>query len=126
MYSMVIAVDFDNTVHRPSTGEDVPLAVQSLKQLVRRGHKIILWTARSGIGLANAIQWYKERRIPLFGINRHPEQDPNIHSPKAFANAYVDDLALGVPLVFPDASTGSRDPYVDWPEVMRLIRERRG
>lgn len=122
---MIIAVDFDNTVQRHS-GVDVPGAVKGLKDLVRRGHQIILWTMRSGPGLDRAVQWYRERRIPLFGINRHPAQDPDLHSPKAFANAYVDDLAVGVPLVYPTKPGEPDEPYVNWPEVMQMIRRRGG
>ena len=45
---MIIAVDFDGTCvkHRyPMVGEDVDGAVSVLKELVRKGHKIILITA---------------------------------------------------------------------------------
>lgn len=48
---MTIAVDFDGTCvkHRyPMVGEDVDGAVSVLKELVRKGHKIILYTMRSG------------------------------------------------------------------------------
>lgn len=48
---MIIAVDFDGTCvkHRyPMVGEDVDGAVSVLKELVRKGHKIILYTMRSG------------------------------------------------------------------------------
>lgn len=55
---MIIAVDFDGTCvkHRyPMVGEDVDGAVSVLKELVRKGHKIILYTMRSGDTLDDAI-----------------------------------------------------------------------
>ena len=48
---MTIAVDFDGTCvkHKyPLVGEDVDGAVSVLKELVRKGHKIILYTMRNG------------------------------------------------------------------------------
>lgn len=73
---MIIAVDFDGTCvkHRyPMVGEDVDGAVSVLKELVRKGHKIILYTMRSGDTLDNAISWFIDNDIELWGINRNPE-----------------------------------------------------
>lgn len=74
---MIIAVDFDGTCvkHRyPMVGEDVDGAVSVLKELVRKGHKIILYTMRSGDTLDDAISWFIDNDIELWGINRNPEQ----------------------------------------------------
>jgi hydroxymethylpyrimidine pyrophosphatase-like HAD family hydrolase len=74
---MTIAVDFDGTCvkHRyPMVGEDVDGAVSVLKELVRKGHKIILYTTRSGDTLDDAISWFIDNDIELWGINRNPEQ----------------------------------------------------
>lgn len=100
---MTIAVDFDGTCvkHRyPMVGEDVDGAVSVLKELVRKGHKIILYTMRSGDTLDDAISWFIDNDIELWGINRNPEQYGWSSSPKVFANLYIDDAALGIPLVF--------------------------
>ena len=46
---MLIAVDFDGTVVEhayPDIGEELPHAVEVLKELVEAGHQIILWTCR--------------------------------------------------------------------------------
>lgn len=96
---MIIAVDFDGTCvkHRyPMVGEDVDGAVSVLKELVRKGHKIILYTMRSGDTLDDAISWFIDNDIELWGINRNPEQYGWSSSPKVFANLYIDDA----PLVF--------------------------
>lgn len=98
---MIIAVDFDGTCvkHRyPMVGEDVDGAVSVLKELVRKGHKIILYTMRRGDTLDDAISWFIDNDIELWGINRNPEQYGWFSSPKVFANLYIDDAALGIPL----------------------------
>lgn len=124
---MIIAVDFDGTVvdHRfPATGPDAPLAVSTLKELVRAGHQLILWTMRSGIHLDAAIDWYVERRIPLWGIQRNPEQDTWTSSPKAYAQLYIDDAAFGAPLI---QLAAFKRPVIDWREVRyKLLPETAG
>jgi len=79
---MIIAVDFDGTcvTHEfPEVGKDIG-AVPVLKELVKKGHKIILYTMRShpdknnqnktlsrGIisndTLQDAIDWFKENEF---------------------------------------------------------------
>lgn len=117
---MTIAVDFDGTCvkHRyPMVGEDVDGAVSVLKELVRKGHKIILYTMRSGDTLDDAISWFIDNDIELWGINRNPEQHGWSSSPKVFANLYIDDAALGIPLIEPE---DDRD-YVDWNRVRDIL-----
>ncbi|MCM8525233.1 MAG: hypothetical protein NE327_01865 [Lentisphaeraceae bacterium] len=97
---MIIAVDFDGTCVRekyPEVGEDLPGAVQTLHALVAREHKIILWTCREGKELEDAIQWYKDRDIELYGINETP-LDGDFRSDggrKVYANLYIDDKIFG-------------------------------
>lgn len=120
---MYIAVDFDGTcvTHEyPRVGRDIG-AVPVLKKLVDAGHKLILNTMRSGDELADAIQWFIDNDIPLFGINENPTQKSWTASPKVYANLYIDDAALGCPLTtdtFPFVK-----PYVDWIEVEKQLRK---
>jgi hypothetical protein len=127
---MVIAVDFDGTcvTHSfPEVGEDIG-AVPTLKELADKGHQLILYTMRSdrptggatndpsiqdvtGNFLTDAINWFKENGIPLYGIQRNPTQYSWTTSPKCYAQLYIDDAALGCPLRFDDKS---ERPYVDW------------
>jgi len=119
---MIIAVDFDGTVvdHRfPDVGPDVPGAVNCLQELVANGHKIILWTMRSGVYLAHAVEWYAERGIPLYGVNGNPDQKSWTTSPKAYAQVYVDDAAVGCPLI---TLAKFKRPCVNWPAVMENMR----
>jgi len=115
---MVIAVDFDGTCVTnayPNVGNEIG-AAPVLKGLTEAGHKIILWTMRSGADayphdLINALQWFKMHGIPLYGINKNPDQGWST-SPKAYAQIYIDDAALGCPLKS-DPALSDR-PFADW------------
>lgn len=117
---MIIAVDFDGTcvTHEyPVVGKDIG-AAPVIKALARRGDKIILFTMRSGQQLIDAVIWFKENNIPLFGVNCNPEQHTWTTSPKPYANIYIDDAALGTPMVIPES--GER-PFVDWATVASML-----
>ena len=118
---MYIAVDFDGTcvTHEyPNVGRDIG-AVPVLKKLVDAGHKLILNTMRSGDELEDAIQWFNDNDIPLFGINENPTQKSWTASPKVYAHIYIDDAALGCPLKTNRNSTS----FVDWKEVEKRLRK---
>lgn len=117
---MIIGVDFDGTCvthDYPEVGRDIG-AESVLKDLVAAGHQLILWTMRSGHHLEDAVLWFAERGIPLFGINRNPEQASWTNSPKAYCHLYIDDAALGIPL---RVSSKEARPYVDWDRVRELL-----
>jgi hypothetical protein len=47
---MDICIDFDGTCVKhefPNIGQEIPMAVQTMKDLVAKGHNIILFTMRS-------------------------------------------------------------------------------
>jgi hypothetical protein len=115
-----ICVDFDGTVvthEYPVIGQEVPAAVIVLRELVKNGVRIILWTMRSGKELDDAVAWFAEREIPLFGVNNNPEQIEWTKSPKAYGQLYIDDAALGCPLTLNPFGR----PYVDWFAVERIL-----
>ena len=119
---MIIAVDFDGTcvTHEyPNVGKDIG-AVPVLKELVENGHKIILYTMRWDKELKEAVQWFESNDIPLFGINENLTQRKWTKSPKIYAHLYIDDAALGVPLIL-DESMSNR-PFVDWKSVKALLQ----
>lgn len=120
---MYIAVDFDGTcvTHEyPNIGKDIG-AVPVLKKLTDSGHKIILNTMRSGDKLKEAMQWFVNNNIPLYGANENPTQKSWTESPKVFANLYIDDAALGCPLTF-DHAVSSR-PFVNWVMVEEILEK---
>ena len=139
---MIIGIDFDGTcvTHEfPEVGKDIG-AVPVLKELVKAGHKLVLFTMRSnrrrrkrvpespdvsdvhGKFLKDAVSWFKENDIPLFGVNTNPEQKSWTSSPKAYCHLYIDDASLGIPLKR-DIAVCDR-PFVDWVEVRALLRTR--
>ena len=117
----VIAVDFDGTCvehNYPAIGMDVEGAVEVLRTLNKHGHRIILNTMRSGQRLETAVRWFRDRKIELWAVNRNPEQEQWTSSPKVYADIYIDDSALGCPLIFLE---GVRRPVVNWSKVRQLL-----
>lgn len=124
---MIIAIDFDGTVvtHAyPDVGKNTG-ALPVLKRLVAAGHQIILWTMRhddevdmSKQYLFDAVMWFESRGIPLLGVNKNPDQGWS-KSPKVYAQLYIDDAALGCPLVF--SPKVSDRPFVDWERVAAYL-----
>ncbi|MCM8536578.1 MAG: hypothetical protein NE334_11630 [Lentisphaeraceae bacterium] len=97
---MLIAIDFDGTCVEekyPAIGREKAGCSQTLKALVRRNHKLILWTCREGDKLQEAVEWFEDREILLVGINETPLRDDfrEERGRKAFANLYIDDKAFG-------------------------------
>lgn len=129
---MDIVIDFDGTVVThdfPKVGEEIG-AVPVLKDLVANGHRLILFTMRSdrrkaggvkdgtildvaGNFLTDAVNWFKDRDIPLYGIQKNPGQKKWTTSPKAYGQLMIDDAALGCPLVYGHHLR----PYVCWRTV---------
>ena len=89
-----------------------------LRALVEAGSKLILYTMRTGKELDAAVQWFARHNIPLWGVNKNPDQHKWTESPKIYANKYIDDAALGVPLLEP---SGADRPHVDWVAVAHLL-----
>lgn len=134
---MIIAIDFDGTcvTHEyPNVGQDVDGAVSTLNSLVESGHQLILFTMRSdqtdpvsgevlaGKGyLSDAVDWFNRHGIPLYGVQTNPTQSSWTSSPKAHAELYIDDAALGCP-VLTNKSISSR-PFVDWRLVRNILMD---
>lgn len=120
MKSYPIAIDFDGTlaIHEyPKIGEELEGAIDTCKQLQRLGHKLILYTMRSGVELQQALDWCKERGLEFWGINENPNQKSWTQSPKVYAHLYIDDAALGTPLKY----YKEHRPSVDWTKVKQYL-----
>ena len=148
MDKIIIAVDFDGTctAHNfPAIGADIG-AAEVLRELVENGHRLILWTMRSNKldninvvtsdtsvytpkegerndYLSQAIQWFLDNDIALYGVQTNPTQSKWTSSPKCYANLYLDDAALGCPLTY-DIDISDR-PFVNWVEMRELLVARR-
>jgi hypothetical protein len=132
---MDIAIDFDGTcvTHEyPEVGKEIG-ATEVLRELVAKGHNLILFTMRSDFNgydddgqqipsnkcLTDAVNWFRERNIPLHGIQKNPSQLSWTSSPKAYAELYIDDSALGCPLIY-ERKISDR-PFVDWKRVREYL-----
>ena len=135
---MDICIDFDGTCvsHEfPQIGKDIG-AIPVLKDLVTAGHKLILFTMRSDRKkkkkvdgetiiveenfLADALKWFEDNSIELYGVQKNPKQRFWTSSPKAYGHLYIDDANLGCPLIIPDEGR----PYVDWAKVREILEEK--
>lgn len=117
---MIIAIDFDGTcvTHEyPEIGKEIGAATV-LRELIRNGHKLILFTMRSGECLEAAVNWFNVNNIKLYGINRNPTQYEWTTSPKVYAQLYIDDAALGIPLLKEEETRH----YVDWEKVSLMLQ----
>lgn len=135
---MIIVIDFDGTcvTHEfPNIGKDIG-AEKVLKKLIQKGHRLILFTMRCnhtfipnshqpdiivepGNYLTDAVNWFKERDIPLFGIQKHPNQSGWTSSPKAYGHLIIDDIALGCPVKF-DRNISDK-PFIDWVRIEGML-----
>lgn len=98
---MKIAIDFDGTIveHRyPAIGEEKLFAFETLKQLQKLGHLLILWTYRNGKELEEAVEYCKKKGVEFYAINKsYPEEefDSNEISRKIDADLFIDDRNIG-------------------------------
>lgn len=99
MYNQTIAVDFDGTLHFgkwPDIGEPNEALIYALRQEIKSGAKVILWTCREGELLEKAIEFCKAHNLELAAVNSHTKEqiewwnnDPRIIG----ADMYIDDKA---------------------------------
>ena len=100
---LTIAVDFDGTIveHKyPAIGKEIPFAIDTLKQLSFEGYRLILWTARDGNLLEEAVEFCKKRGLTFYAVNsNHPPGylfgGKSDKSQKVIADLYIDDHNLG-------------------------------
>ncbi len=98
--SKIIAVDFDGTIveHKyPAIGREMLFAFATLKELQKKGHKLILWTIRTGTLLDEAVEFCRQNGVEFYAVNKnYPEEvlDQNT-SRKLNADVFIDDRSLG-------------------------------
>jgi len=97
---MRIAVDFDGTIvehEYPKIGKEMLFAFETLKELQKKKHQLILWTYRSGKELDEAVDYCRNKGIEFYAVNKnYPEEvlDEYI-SRKIDADIYIDDRNVG-------------------------------
>ena len=99
---MVIAVDFDGTIvedRYPGIGMERPFAAATLRRLIERGHRLILWTVREGELLDEAVAWSEERGVEFYAVNKdfyeETKEENKHYSRKIKADVFIDDRNLG-------------------------------
>jgi hypothetical protein len=111
--TLTIAVDFDGTIveHKfPAIGKTIPFAFETLRELNKRGHRLLLWTYRHGETLDAAVEFCKQNGVEFYAINAsYPEEkfDPATASRKLDCDMFIDDRNVG--------------GLLGWGEVFRLI-----
>lgn len=122
MRKVKIAIDFDGTVveHRyPQIGKTNDNCVEILKKWVDNYDvHLILSTMRCDDELNDAIEWFKERDIPLYGIQKDPTQETWTSSPKCNAMFCIDDRNVGTPL---KKDSGGVRYMVDWKKLNKMF-----
>lgn len=95
-----IAVDFDGTIVEdsfPSIGKPMPFAFDTLKKLQSDGHRLVLWTYRSGKMLDEAIEFCLKNGIQFYAVNKnHPDEEFKEERPRKIkADIFIDDRNIG-------------------------------
>jgi hydroxymethylpyrimidine pyrophosphatase-like HAD family hydrolase len=97
---LIIAIDFDGTIvedEYPDIGKPRIFAFETLKKLQENGHRLILWTYRSGIRLNEAVAFCKKNGIEFYAVNKSFEEEQFDYSKsrKIYADLFIDDRNIG-------------------------------
>jgi hydroxymethylpyrimidine pyrophosphatase-like HAD family hydrolase len=115
--SKIIAVDFDGTIveHKyPAIGKEMLFAFATMRELQKKGHRLILWTIRTGALLQEAVDYCKQNGVEFYAVNaNYPEEilDQNT-SRKLNADVFIDDRTVG--------------GFIGWSEVWQTLHPEGG
>ena len=112
----IIAVDFDGTIVEdayPQIGKPMMFAFETLKMLQEKGHRLILWTYRSGTKLEQAVHFCEENGVYFYAVNcSFPEEEFNDGmSRKIHADLFIDDRNVG--------------GFLGWGEIYQMITNKK-
>jgi len=119
-----VIIDFDGTCvthDYPEVGKNIG-AQKVLKELVAAGCKLILFTMRDKEQLDDAVKWFQDNDIELWGVQSNPTQKKWTTSPKAYGKIYIDDAALGCPVILNEEV--HHRAFVDWVRVRKELVKR--
>lgn len=101
---MIIAVDFDGILCKnefPKIGAPNYQVVSLVRQLIDKGHEVILWTTRNGEELVEAVKWCEDIGLHFCNVNgpahSNKEEYKDVYpipSRKIYADIYIDDHNL--------------------------------
>jgi len=96
----IIAVDFDGTIVEhayPKIGKEMLFAFATLRALQAKGHKLILWTIRTGPLLEEAVEFCRQHGVEFYAVNKNfPDEEWTPDTPRKLnADIFIDDRNLG-------------------------------
>lgn len=126
--TLILAIDFDGTLAEhefPRIGGEVPEAINWCKVFQGMGAKLIMWTVRQdghhyGDVRTQAVTWCKDRGLVFDAVNNDLEVYSWTQGNKIYANIYIDDAALGCPVIW--TPRGKR--VADWSKIGPVVVER--
>lgn len=113
----IIAVDFDGTIVEhvyPKIGKEMLFAFATLKALQAKGHKLILWTIRTGHLLEEAVEFCRQNGVEFYAVNKNfPDEEWTPDTPRKLnADIFIDDRNLG--------------GFVGWSKVWQMLHPEGG
>ncbi len=111
---LIIAVDFDGTIVEdayPEIGNPMLFAIETLKELNKDGHRLILWTYRHGNKLQEAVDFCAKKGVEFYAVNKnYPEEKfEGKVSRKINADLFIDDRNIGGLLA--------------WGEIYKIVKD---
>ena len=113
---MKIAIDFDGTIVEdayPEIGRPMLFAFETMKELQKLNHQLILWTYRTGTELEDAVSFCRENGVEFYAVNRsYPEEEYDEEcGRKIHAHVFIDDRNIG--------------GFPGWSEVWQMLTDGR-
>ncbi|MDQ2751637.1 MAG: hydrolase [Bacteroidota bacterium] len=96
----IIAIDFDGTIVEhayPKIGAEMLFAFATLKELQKKGHRLVLWTYREGEYLQQAVEYCAANGVEFYAVNENypGETKEGNYSRKLMADIFIDDRNIG-------------------------------
>lgn len=101
---MIIAVDFDGVLCEnkfPEIGPPQYDVISAVREMMDRGHEVVLWTSRNGQELEDAVKWCHDRGLHFCAVNEPAPSNAEAYegvyqvpTRKIYADVYIDDHNL--------------------------------
>ena len=98
--SKTIAIDFDGTIVEhdyPRIGREMLFAFATIKELHKKGHRLILFTYRTGELFDEAVEYCKKNGVEFYAVNKNfPEETYSEDIPRKLnVDVFIDDRNVG-------------------------------